>query len=556
MASKTNATSKGGWSRVNPRTFYPPAILVVIITVIGALFPEATGEAMNAALAWCEKYMGWFYVLGCTLLVVFCVWLCFSKYGKIRFGGKEAKPETSFWKWFALVLTSGMAAGICYWCIAEPVSFFQNPPVFAGYEGGTAVAAENTLRYNFLHWTLHPYAIYTAAGVGISFMYWNAKRPFSISSALYPLVGEKANGNMQFWINALCIFCIVAGMGTTLGLGIDQIATGIQYVTGIVVDPNLLGLIVCLGFAAVAIIVAISGLEKGVAFVGSLNMWLFVALLVFVFFFGGTLFIVNNTIGSIGSYFQFLIGQSLYLEAAQDSGWVGGWTVFYYAWWLAFAPLIGLFQVKLAKGRTVREYVLVNMFVPCIFLALWFGTFGSSAIEMILNGNTAVPESMAEWGTSVAFFSFVQQLPLAPVLIVAGFVTIILSIITQTESQILTISDLCVAGPDDDAASDLHSPAPLKVFWGLAMSLIALILLIAGGLSAVQTASVVLGLPTLALILVMTVGSIKGFKHYKLYDKTLAPGEDYEEQGANDEDYMIGDDGKIVLKPEAAAMTE
>lgn len=522
-------TEKSGWSRVNPRTFWPPAILVVILTIVGALFPATTGDAMSAALAWCQQYMGWFYVLGCTLLVVFCVWLCLSKCGRIRFGGKDAKPETSFWKWFALVLTSGMAAGICYWCIAEPLTFFENPPIFAGYEGGTAQAAEMTLRYNFLHWTLHPYAIYTAAGVGVAFMYWNAKRPFAISSALYPLLGDKANGNLQFWINALCIFCIVAGMGTTLGLGIDQIATGIQYVTGIIVDPNLLGFIVCVVFAAIAIIVAISGLEKGVAFVGTLNMWLFVFLLVFVFFFGSTLFIINNTISSIGQYFQFFLGQSLYLEPAHQSGWVGGWTVFYYAWWLAFAPLIGLFQVKLAKGRTVREYVLVNMFVPCIFLALWFGAFGSSVIDMTLTGNGAVSRVMAEWGTSASFFAFLQQFPAAPALIVIGFITIMLSIITQTESQVLTISDLCVAGPDDDAASDLHSPGILKVFWGLAMSFIAFILLVAGGLSGVQTASVVLGLPTLALILVMTIASIKSFKHYKRYDKTLTPGEDYDD---------------------------
>lgn len=521
-------TKKSTWERINKRTFLPPAILTVLITVIGIVAPKQLGVAMNAALNWCTKYWGWLYALGSFLLVIFCIWVCVSKYGKIRLGGKDAKPEMSFFKWFSIVLTSGMAAGLCYWSVAEPVNFFMNPPEFSGMAGGSVQAAEMTLRYCFLHWTLHPYAIYTSVGIALGFMYWNAKRPFSVSSALYPMLGEKANGALQYWINAACIFCLVAGLGTTLGLAIDQLSSGLNFISGQSFDLIKVGFIICILFALIAILAACTGLHKGVAMISTANMYMFIGLLVFAFLFGGTLFIINNTVTSVGQYFQFLPGQALYLEPAQQTGWVNGWTVFYLAWWLAFAPLIGLFQIKLSKGRTIRQYIIVNMFVPCIFLVAWFGTFGSSAINMELSGNAGISQALAEFGNSVAFFAYLKELPISSITVIVAIVAVIFSIVTQTEAEVLTIADLCMKDEGGDSESDKHSPAVLKIFWGLIMSLLAFALLYSGGLSAVQTASIVLGLPMLVLILVMCVSAIKGFRNYKEYDKTLEQDEDYE----------------------------
>lgn len=520
---------KKGLERVNKATFIPPAILCLAIVVVGALIPEKLGDTMNFLLNVCTTYGGWFYALGTVLLVIFCIWVAFSKYGKIKFGGKDAEPEMSTWKWFCIVLTSGMAAGICYWCIAEPMNFYLAPPVFSGNEGGTAAAAEGALRYVLTHWTLHPYAVYTAAAIGIAFMYWNCRKPFSISSALYPLIGEKATGNLRYWINALCIFCLVAGLGTTLGLAIDQLTVGIQFVFGVSISKNLLAFFVCIGFAVIATLVACSGLHKGVGMVSTINMYIFIFLMIFAFLFGGTLFILNNTVTAIGQYLQNIIAQSFYLEPAHQSGWINGWTIFYWAWWVAFAPLIGLFQVKLSKGRTVREYVIVNMFVPSIFLTAWMGIFGSSAINMHFNqGITSVADAINEWGSSVAFYAYLKEMPLSVIIIPIAMLAIIFSIVTQTEAEVLTISDLCVASDEELAKSDNLAPAPLKLFWGFTMSLLAFVLLISGGLSAVQTASIVLGLPMMLLILLMAVGTIKGLKNYKKYDQTLREGEDYE----------------------------
>lgn len=309
---------------------------------------------------------------------------------------------------------------------------------------------------------------------------------------MYPLIGKKANGKIEYWINAICIFCLISGLGTTIGLAVDQLSNGLNFITGKTYNLERVGLIICILFAAVAVIAACTGLHKGVALVSSINMYLFIILLIFAFLFGGALFIINNTISSVGQYFQFFVSQSLYLEPAHQSGWVNKWTIFYLAWWLAFAPLIGLFQIKLAKGRTIREYIIVNMFVPCLFLVAWFGVFGSSSIHMELNGNTAISQAISSYGNSIAFFAYLKQLPLAPIMLIIAVVAVIFSIITQTEAEILTISDLCIKDEEGKASSDKKSPSIIKIFWGAMMSLLAFALLYSGGLDAVQTASIVL----------------------------------------------------------------
>lgn len=521
---------KEALKRMNWRTFIPPAILCTIIILFGVIAPDKLGIGVNAALAWTTKYFSWFYALGSTLLVVFCLWLVFSKYGKIRFGGKDAKPEMSFWSWFCCVLTSGMGSGLCYWCVAEPLTFFQNPPAFSGMAGGSAAAAEESLRYVLMHWTLHPYAIYTSVAVGIAFMYWNCKKPFSVASGFYPILGEKSTGTFRYWINAVCILCLVGGCGTTIGLVVDQMVGAAYYVGGLELDGDTIALIVVLVFSIISIVAACTGLHKGIAWISNANMYIFIILMVFAFFCGGTIFILNNTTTAIGKYLQNLIGQSFYLEPAFDSGWVGGWTIFYWAWWLAFAPLIGLFQVKLSKGRTVKEYVLVNMLVPCIFLIAWMGIFGSSSIKMTLDGNTGITDAIAQYGSSVAFFAYLKQLPLKGVTMILALAAVIFSVVTMIESQVLTIADLCVSHDADseEASSDKNAPAPTKIFWGFLMGLLAYAGYRSGGLSAIQTASIVFGLPVLFMVLIICVASVKGFKNYKKYDLTLKDGEDYE----------------------------
>ena len=515
-------------TKLNKLVFWPSAILCVLIVLIGVLFPSTLANIVDACQNWVVSNFDWAYALGATLLIVFCLVVCFSKFGKIRIGGKEAKPEMSFWKWFSLVLTSGMGAGICFWCVAEPISFFNNAPVFAGYESGSVEALENTLKYVFMHWTLHPYASYTAAGVCVAFMYWNCGKPFSLSSSLIPMLGDERAHRVRYYIDSICVFATIAGFGSTIGQSISQLSTGIAYTTGINIDIIVLAFVACALLAVVGILAACTGLHKGLTLISDANMWIFIIMMVFALLTGGTHFILSNTVSSFGKFLGFIVPQAFYTEPGYASGWVNGWTMFYWGWWIAFAPLIGLFQVKLSKGRTIREYVLVNMLVPCLFLIAWMGIFGSSALWMEFNGNHVISEAIDRWGIAVALLAYLRNLPLTPVLCILAFAAMAFSCVTMTEAEILTVSDMCVSNDHDKAVSDKHAPATLKIFWGVVMSLEGFALLYSGGLAAVQTISIVLGFPILLLQLLMAVSALKGFRHYKEYDITLKPGEDYD----------------------------
>ena len=501
--------------------FLPPAIILLIFTVVGIVAPDAFSNGASAALAFCTKYFSWFYALGATLLVAFCFWAGFSKYGNIRLGGKDAKPDMPFFTWFAIALTSGIAIGIVYWGVAEPLSNLMSPPGFTGWEAGSADAAEGALKFNFLHWGLHPYGIYTAAGLCCAFIIMNGKRRFSLTSTLYPLLGDKCEGIWGKVVSALCIFAILGGMGTSLGFGVSQFGVGVNYVFG----TNFSDAFLAIFFIGVLVICTIgascSGLHKAITHVSNANMYIYFALMIWAFIFGGTMFILNNTTSAIGQYLAFIIPESFYLEPVKATGWVSGWSIFYWAWWLSFAPIVGLFLIKLAKGRTIRQFVLVNLVAPTIFAIAWFGIFGSSAINFQMNG-AAIYDAISEWGSSVALFAYVDNLPLTPVLYALVFLAIIFSLLTLSESMTLTLADMSIKPEylgDDEVKS---SPASIKVFWGILMGAVAFVLLISGGLGALQTSSVVCGLPILLVQLIWAGAYIKSMRQRSRYDLTLS----------------------------------
>ena len=525
MAAEDNqkAKSEGLLSALDVKTFILPAVLIIVAVVLGIAAPEAFSAGANKALGFLTNQFGWLYALGTVALLVFCFWAGFSKYGNIRLGGKDAKPEMSFWAWFAVALTSGIAIGIVFWGVAEPLGNFTSPPSFTGWEANSPEAAEGALKYTFLHWCLHPYAIYTSVGVCCAFIIMNGKRKFKVSSSLIPLIGDKrAEGTLGKVIDGISIFALVGGVGTSLGMAVQQFVTGINYVTGANLDPNLLAVIVIGGMAVFYTVSACTGLHKGIKYISTMNMYVYIAMLVWAFIFGGTLFIVNNTTTSIGQYLAFIVPQSFYLDPVKQTGWVSGWTIFYWAWWLSFAPIVGLFLIKLAKGRTIREFVAVNMIAPSVFAILWFGVFGSSAIQTEMTTG-ALSAIVAEQGVAAALFAYVQTLPLAPVFIVLAFLAIIFSFVTLAESMTLALSDMTTRDEvmERRVAEGKGSPVALKIFWGILMGAIAFALFYSGGLSAMQTSSVVCAFPIVILQLVMVVAYVKSMKHRSEYDLTL-----------------------------------
>ena len=508
-------------SKIDMQVFLVPAILTVIILAVGVINPVGFGKVIDVAFNWISNNLGWAYDIGLFFLLIFCLWAGFSKVGKIRLGGKDAKPNMKMGSWMAITFTSGMALGVVFYGVGEGLSNYMAPPGFSGLASGSAEAAEEALSYVFFHWGFHPYAIYTAAGLGFAFIYWNTKRSFSLSSGLYPLLGEK--GERGIWgklVNWLCLYIMVATLGTNMGLGTLQLSTGIEYVFGGGISMDLLYPVIILVLAGIGIICACSGIHKAIKYVSNTNMAIFGVLVLWAFLFGGTQFELKNTVTSIGKYLGKVIPQGFYLEPAFQSGWINDWTIYYWAWWLTVAPLTGLFLIKLARGRTIRQFVMVNMFVPIGFIFVWFGFFGSSAIFKQMNGFDIWGEIEA-FGFPVALFSYLKTLPWEGIMIALGFLAILFSFVTQSESMTYTMAGMTAADKGENEIGEQKSPTYLKIFWGGAIAIMGYVLLLSGGLDAVQRSVVMLGIPILIILIVNACSFIKAVRNREVYDLTL-----------------------------------
>ena len=514
-------TNKGIKKYINPIVFFPPSILLVIACFIGFFWPEKLGAAANAALEFTTDKFSWFYTLGTIILIVFCFWIAFSKFGKIRLGGPNAKPTMSTATWFAVTLVAGIAIGIVYYGVGEPMTYFMEPPGFLGIEGGTAEAGEQALRYTYLHWTVHTYAIFTCAGVCMAFAFYNSKRKFRVSSGLYPLLGEKVNGPIGNLIDALAIFTMVGSIGCSLGLGAMQLGDGFNYLNGSHYDSLILWVSIIAGFAVIYITSACTGLHRGITWLSHTNTVIFFGMMVFILLTGGTIFILDNSVSALGAYIGNFIEDAFYLEPLKQTGWVADWSVFYWAWWLSASLIIALFFVKLAKGRTIREFVFMNLLAPCLFGIAWFGIFGSSAINLQFHG-ADIYGPMTEYGIQVSIFALLNELPLSGITNIFAFIMVTISFVTLADSMTLTLSDMTKAEDREKA------PIPLKIFWGTITGLLAIVLLISGGLNALQTATIVCGVPVLVVQLFMAYGMVKVVRNPEKYNLAYDDSEDVE----------------------------
>lgn len=515
--------------RIDRPAFILPAVLSLIIVSIGLVAPETFAKLVNTGFGFVTTYFSWFLSLGSTFLVIVCVYLAFSKHGDVVLGGKDAKPEMSLGTWFAITFTTGMGMGIVFYSVGEPLMNYMTPPTFTGIEGGTLQAAEEALKYVFVHWGLHPYSLYTATAIGFAVAHWNSKRSFRVSSGLFPLIGEKTETRTGKIINGLAIAATVAAIGTTCGLGILQLSAGIEYIFGIKASPIVMQGGVMGVIAIIYIIAACSGIHKGIKYVSTANMYIFFIIMAWAFLFSNSVFILNNTTTSIGKYTNIAISQILYLEPAVHTGWISSWTMFYLCWWICTAPLVSLFIIKLAKGRTVRQFIMMNLMVPVIFVFIWFGIFGSGAISAQMAGHD-IWSDIQTYGFSVSLFAFLKTLPFPKVMQVIGLLAVLFSFVTMAESMTYTMAEMTILA--EDSKVDKESPVWIKVFWGLALALTGLSLTLSGGLSAVQMAVITFGLPTLVLLLAIAFASFKFFTNREKYDLTMDEIEKIESESA------------------------
>jgi choline/glycine/proline betaine transport protein len=495
---------------VHPIVF--PISLVIIVAFVAAtiLLGDQASEVYGAVFSFINGTFGWFYILAVNLFIITIVYFAVSKYGNIRIGGVEAEKEFDDFSWMAMLFSAGMGIGLMFFSVAEPMWHFGSsasefmvvPPAF-GAEGGTAAAASAAMAQTFFHWGFHPWAIYGLVGLGLAFFSFNRGLPLTFRSIFWPLLGDRIYGWPGHVIDLVTVFATLFGLSTSLGLGVAQVNTGLSYVGG-----DILGLVsiptgtipqvvLIAGITAIATLSVAAGLDGGVKRLSTLNLYLMFGMLAFLLVVGPTIYIFGTFASGIGAYlnnflqlsfFTGTIGGGASLGGYTVQGWMGSWTIFYWGWWIAWSPFVGMFIARISKGRTVREFVLGVLFLPALFSFLWLSTFGGSALWVELVGGGGVASAVANQGQTVAMFAMLAQFPLGAVSGLLATLLVITFFVTSSDSGSLVIDHLTSGGKHD-------VPKTQRIFWAVTEGAVAATLLIGGGLSALQTASITTGLP-------------------------------------------------------------
>lgn len=481
---------------IHPQVTFASVFILTIFIVLTIMFKDQAASTADGMLAWISMNFGWFFILSANVFIVAAAFFAFSRLGRIRIGGNKAKPEFSTAAWYAMLLSAGMGIGLMFWSVGEPIYHYDSPsPMFNGIEGNTPEAAQAAMGTTFFHWGLHPWAIYAIVGLGLAFFAYNRGLPLTIRSIFYPILGDRIYG---FWGNAIDVLSVLAtlmGLATSLGLGVTQINAGLNYLFDVSISTNVqvLLIVVITGFATASVM---TGLDKGVKRLSELNMGLAALFLLFLLIAGPTIYILSGFTQSIGFYIENLPEMSMWTETFRDTNWQGSWTIFYWAWWVSWSPFVGMFIARISKGRTVREFILGVMIVPTILSFIWMSVLGGSAISLQASGEANIFGAVSE-NVSTALFAMLEYFNFSTVLSMVGIVLVTVFFVTSSDSGSLVVDHLTSGGK-------LKSPVPQRVFWAVMEGVIAAVLLLGGGLSILQTASISTGLPfTVVLLLVV-----------------------------------------------------
>ncbi|AHM58744.1 choline/carnitine/betaine transporter [Flammeovirgaceae bacterium 311] len=503
-------TKKSLGLEVNGAVFWPSIILLVIAITLVLIFRESAEIYFSELQATVTSSMGWLFILSVNFLIAFSLYLAFSKFGTIRLGGKEARPEFSTSSWLAMLFSAGMGIGLLFYSVAEPLTHFQTPPLG---EPGTPEAARQAMNFTFLHYGFHPWATYAIVGLALAYFTYSRKLPLTMRSIFYPFLGERIHGVIGDVIDVLAVLATIFGLATSLGIGVSQIASGVHHVFPAIDNDVTTQISLIAGITAIATISVVTGVEKGVRILSEWNIRIAMFILVAVLFLGPTVFILGSYVQNTGSYLGNFLQLAFWNEAFSNRNWQGDWTVFYWAWWISWAPFVGIFIARVSKGRTIREFVLGVLIVPSLLSFLWMSVFGSTALRQALAGETAVAEAVAA-DMSTALFVFFEQLPFSTILSVIGILLVTGFFVTSSDSGSLVVDSLTSGGRVD-------SPVGIRVFWALAEGTIAAVLLLGGGLQALQTGVIITGLPFTLILLVMCYSLYRGLSEDLAEEKKL-----------------------------------
>ena len=474
-----------------------PAVAIILLLVIGTISdPELAGEAFSSTLAWITQTFGWFYMLSVAIFLVFIVSVAASGWGNIKLGPDHAEAQYSFPEWFSMLFSAGYGVALLYFGVAEPVLHYSSPPAGAAE---TVDAAKQAMQIAFFHWGFHIWAIYGLVGLVLAYFAFRHGLPLSIRSALYPLIGDKIYGPIGHAVDVFAILGTLFGIATTLGLSVTQINAGLNYLSGdIPIDIMVqVGTIAIVTIAATISVIA--GMDKGIKRLSIINMLLAVSLMSTVFIMGETIHILETFLQNTGSYISGIVERTFNLQAYSRSDWIGNWTLFIFGWTIAWAPFVGMFIAKISRGRTIRQFVFGVMLVPTIFTFLWFSVFGDTALNAIMNQGVTTLISDVQENEAVALFKLYDLLPGASIMSGLTVLLIITFFVTSSDSGSLVIDSLASGGLEE-------SPVWQRIFWAFLEGTVAAVLLLAGGLNALQTMTIASALPFAFIMLIAAAG--------------------------------------------------
>ena len=472
------------------RAVFIPSIAFLLSTVgIVLLFPDASGSAFGMLQAAIVENASWFYGIVMAILLVASVVLAFSRVGNIRLGPDNSSPDYSLFSWLSMLFAAGVGIGLMFYGVAEPVVHYLRPPVGEG----TAVGGENqAINLTMLHWGFNAWSVYALMALVLAYFSFRRGLPLTLRSAFYPILGDRIYGPWGAAIDVFAIVCTTFGISTSLGLGVEQLSTGLNYLFGVPESGGLKLAITVVIMAMAAVSVAL-GLDSGIKRLSEINSFLAIALLCFVLLIGPTALILGGTLENFGFYVANLITTSTNLFTYSDTEWLGGWTIFYWGWWISWAPFVGIFIARISRGRTIREFLIGVMLAPTLFVVLWMNVFGGSAIELIHAGEVAFGDAVAN-DQPLGLFLFLDYLPGTFYLSLLSLVMIVIFFVTSADSGALVLNMIASGGVDE-------TPVFQRVLWTGIIAAISATLLITGGLGALQTATIASALPFSLILL-------------------------------------------------------
>ena len=483
---------------ISPPVFYSSAILIAVLVLFASIFPSVAQRFFGDLQNWIVENVSWFYILAVALILLSTMFLAFSRYGDIKLGPDHSEPDYKSTSWFAMLFSAGMGIGLMFFGVAEPVMHFIAPPVG---DPNTVEAAKEAMKLTFFHWGLHAWAIYAMVALILAFFAYRHGLPLTLRSALYPLIGERIYGPIGHAVDIFAIISTVLGIATSLGYGVLQINSGFNYLFDLPIGTNIQVMLI-IGITALATLSVATGLDKGIRILSELNLLLAVILLTLVLALGPTALLLKSFVENTGGYLSEIVNKTFNLYAYNPTDWLGGWTLLYWGWWISWSPFVGMFIARVSRGRTIRQFLTGVLLVPTGFTFMWMTVFGNTSIYLIMKKGMTQLADTVNADSSLALFAFLEHFPFSSLLSMVAVCMVILFFVTSADSGSLVIDMLASGGKTE-------TPLWQRVFWASSTGVVAITLLLTGGLGALQSLTIASALPFSVVLLVAIWGLLK-----------------------------------------------